>query len=230
VSGAQWLSYSLQDFIMFGPQVFLRLFVRINQDFWPWPVLAGLVAIAVPFLLLSQRPGVKRLALALVAAAWMVSGYGFLVGYFGPINWPAQWFGWAFVVQGGLLAWFALSGSARLADWPSGQRSGFWLVGLWLAAVLALPWLSVAESGDWKALGLFGLAPGTTAAAGVLLAGALPCYWRWAYLLVPVLWSLFSAATFWALQTGWLLVAPVATLILAVVALRLSPSPVQSRG
>ena len=40
MSGADWLSYSLQDFVMFGPQVFLRLFVRINQDLWPWQLLA----------------------------------------------------------------------------------------------------------------------------------------------------------------------------------------------
>lgn len=230
MSGAEWLSYSLQDFIMFGPQVFLRLFVRINQDFWPWPLLAVFAGIFVPVLFLNQKPVAKRVALGLVALAWVTSGYGFLVGYFGPINWPAQWFGWAFVAQGGMLGSLALFGGVHPLQWQSGRAAGYWLAGLWLAAVLALPWLTVIESGDWKALGLFGLAPGTTAAAGVLVVGFLPGFWRWIYLAVPLLWSLFSAATFWALQTWWLLGLPVATLIFIFLAFRLSPNRGQSRG
>ena len=51
MSGADWLSYSLQDFVMFGPQVFLRLFVRINQDLWPWQLLAVVIAIFIPVLI-----------------------------------------------------------------------------------------------------------------------------------------------------------------------------------
>lgn len=94
MSGADWLSYSLQDFVMFGPQVFLRLFVRINQDLWPWQVLAVVASIGIPVLLFRQGRNARRLAVGLMAVAWAVSGYGFLVGYFGPINWPAAWFGW----------------------------------------------------------------------------------------------------------------------------------------
>jgi len=39
----------------------------------------------------------RRMAVGLMAVAWAGSGYGVLVGYFSPINWPAAWFGWAFV-------------------------------------------------------------------------------------------------------------------------------------
>ena len=80
MSGVDWLSYSLQDFVMFGPQVFLRLFVRINQDLWPWQLLAVVAAIGIPVLLLRQGDAARRLALGLVAVAWVTSGYGFLVG------------------------------------------------------------------------------------------------------------------------------------------------------
>lgn len=230
MSGAAWLSYSVQDFIMFGPQAFLRLFVRINQDFWPWPLLAVLAGILVPPLLCNHRPVVKRVALGLVSVAWATTGYGFLVGYFGPINWPAQWFGWAFVAQGCFLGSLTLSGGIQPLHWWAVRAAGYWLAGLWLAAVLALPWLTVIESGDWQALGLFGLAPGTTATAGVLVAGLLPGFRRYVYLVVPALWSLFSAATFWALQTWWLLALPVATLIFIFLAFRLSPSRGRSQG
>lgn len=210
---------------MFGPQVLLRLFVRINQDFWPWTLLAVVVSFAVPLALLNNRLATKRVASGLIAAAWMTSGYGFLVGYFGPINWPAEGFGWAFVVQGvllGLVTVAGVPGSAKIPD-----RA---LAGIWILAVLGLPWLTVAQSGDWQALALFGLAPGTTAAASVLVVGLLPGIWRWVYLAVPLSWCVFSAATFWVLQTWWLLGLPVATLILAALGFRLSPSRARNPG
>ncbi len=225
MSGADWLSYSLQDFIMFGPQVLLRLFVRINQDFWPWPLLAVLASFSVPLLLLDNRHATRRIALGLIAAAWMTSGYGFLVGYFGPINWPAAGFGWAFVAQGVVLGLIALAGAPR-----SLQARNRVLAVVWALAVVGLPWLTVAESGNWRALALFGLAPGSTAAASMLIVGLLPGIWRWLYLALPLAWCLFSAATFWVLQTWWLLGLPVATLILVGLGFWLSPSRAQSPG
>lgn len=223
MSGADWLSYSLQDFVMFGPQVFLRLFVRINQDLWPWQVLAVIAAIGIPVLLLRQGRNARRLAVGLIAVAWAVSGYGFLVGYFGPINWPAVWFGWAFVAQGVLLAAAMFSGGVREAALPSGR-----FVALWLIVVCGLPLLAVAESGQWQAVALFGIAPGTTAAAGALIVALITGPWRWLYLPVLVLWSLFSAAILWVLQAWWLLVTPVATLLLVGAGFWLSPRPARS--
>lgn len=218
MSGADWLSYSLQDFVMFGPQVFLRLFIRINQDLWPWPVLALLVSVAVPVLLLKQGTSARRLVLGLVAVAWITSGYGFLVGYFGPINWPAGWFGWAFVVQGAVLAVASLAGGVN--DQQPYLRA---LAVVWLVAVCGLPWAVVAQTGDWQAIALFGVAPGTTVAAGVLMFALLPGPWRWLYLIVPVLWTLFSAAMLWGLRTWWLLAAPLATLMFMGAAVWFSP-------
>lgn len=225
MSGADWLSYSLQDFVMFGPQVFLRLFVRINQDIWPWQLLAVLVAIAVPALLLKQDGRSRRMALGLVSMAWIASGYGFLVGYFGPINWPAGWFGWAFVVQGVLLAAAVLFGGVherRLRNGP--------LVLCWLMAVCGLPWLPVVEAGSWQAIALFGVAPGTTAATGMLALALMTGSWRGLYLIVPLLWSLFSAAMFWVLKTWWLLLLPMATLMGIGAAFWFSPRQGRSPG
>ena len=224
MNGAGWLSYSLQDFIMFGPQVFLRLFVRINQDWWPWQLIAVLACLLVPFLMVSHKPRVRRLALGLISAGWIVSVYGFLAGYFGPINWPAELFGWAFVFQG--------DRSDQSDSLPKGQQrlvtQG--LLFCWIAGVLALPSLPVAETGDWRALALFGVTPWTTAVVSMLAIAVLPSPWRWIYLVVPVLWSLFSAATFWVLQTTWLLALPVATLIFAGLGVWFSPSRAQTRG
>ena len=223
MSGADWLSYSLQDFVMFGPQAFLRLFVRINQDLWPWQLLAAVMAILIPVLIFRQGRAARRLAVGLMALAWIVSGYGFLVGYFGPINWPAAWFGWAFVAQGALLAAAVFSGGVHNSGLPAGRFALLWLI-----AVCGLPWLPIADSGQWEAVALFGIVPGTTAAAGALALALMTRTWRFLYLPLLVLWSLFSAAILWVLQTWWLLITPVATLTLVGAGFWLSPRPAQS--
>lgn len=222
---ADWLSYSLQDVIMFSPQVFMRLFVRINQDLWPWPLLIALLTMAVPFLLVHRQSTIRRWGLALCAGAWLTSGYGFLVGYYGEINWPAAWLGWCFVAQGILLLAIAVAAS------PSEiRRPGTGFKALWFVAVLGLPWITVVFAEEWRALALFGLAPDTTDAAGVLLAMSLGGYLRWLCLVIPLLWAAFSAAMFWGLQTPELLIFPVITLVLAIVAVLLSPNRARSSG
>lgn len=226
MNGAAWLSYSLQDLLMFGPQVFLRLFVRVNQDAWPWHLLIVPLTLAVPWLVLRPERALRRFAMVIVAAAWITSGYGFLLGYFGEINWPADWFGWAFLLQGVALAILAVLSDCSPIP---GGRAG-WLVLFWLLAVVLLPWVSVVQSGEVKALALFGLAPGVTVAASGLLLAIPGRAVGWLLLPLPVFWVVFSAATFWALQTYWLLLVPVAALVLIGVGLWLSPNPAQSRG
>ncbi|MBW7472697.1 DUF6064 family protein [Marinobacter sp. F4218] len=226
MSDPAWLSYSLQDFLMFGPEVFLRLFARINQDLWPWQLLVVPLSLIVPWM--AGRPEIvwRRLALVIVAAAWILSGGGFLVNYFGEINWPAVWIGWAFTVQGGLLAALAVTrGCPRLSIGRTG-----WFAAFWLAAVVLLPWLTVVQSGEPTTLALFGLSPGVTVAASVLLVGGFGRATFWLLLPVPITWVLFSTATYWALQTQWLLLLPLATLASLVAGVWLSPRPVQSPG
>ena len=222
MSGASWLSYSLQDFMMFGPEVFLRLFVRVNQALWPWLLVWPLAAVLLPWLGRKTAELPRRLAVALVGLGWIGCGYFFLVRYYGPVNWPATGFGWAFVIQGLLL--LMLKGRALPGPmaWP--------VVVSWWLAVLLLPWLSVLEADDIRALALFGVAPGVTVAASVLLFARQPWPLKWLLLMLPLVWSLFSAATYWALGTFWLLGFPVAALLLFVIALRVNPSPVQSPG
>ncbi|MEC7378304.1 MAG: hypothetical protein VX421_11880 [Pseudomonadota bacterium] len=225
MSGADWLSYSLQDFVMFGPQVFLRLFVRINVDLWPWQLLGVAASLLIPFMLVSDHSLRRKLGLFLIGLAWMSSGYGFLVGYFGPINWPATGFGWAFVGQGAFLLFAVLRDTL-----PSRPVSRSPLFILWFLAVLALPWLVVGESGSWQSVAVFGVDPWATAAAGAVATPLLASAWRRLYLISPLVWALASAAMFWALATPWLLALPAATLVLLAAALWLSPRPARNPG
>ncbi|MDX1553781.1 MAG: DUF6064 family protein [Marinobacter sp.] len=222
-----WLSYSLSDFLMFGPEVFLRLFVRINQDFWPWQGIAVVLALVVAGLLGRGDTLAKRGVLLLLATAWVGSGAGFLMEYYGPINTPAIWFGWAFILQAALLTVAALV-------WPWDKTTAGparrWQAGIgWLVLVALLPLLAVAQSGNWHAVALFGMTPDVTVAASVPCLLLLPRRVRWLFLLLPLLWSLFSAATLWTLGTRLMFVLPAATLVLTIAGFRFSPRPGKSQ-
>ncbi len=228
MTDVNWLSYSLSDFLMFGPEVFLRLFVRINQDFWPWQGIAIAMMLLIAGLLVRGDTLSKRAILLLLAAAWLWSGAGFLMEYYGPINSPAAWFGWAFILQAALLTVAALV-------WPWDGRTAEparrWRAGAgWLVMTALLPMLVVAQSGTWHAVALFGIAPDVTVAASIPCLLLLPRRVRWLFLLLPFLWCLFSAATLWALGMGLMFVLPAAALALTIAGFWFSPRPVQNPG
>ena len=222
-----WLSYSLSDFLMFGPEVFLRLFVRINQDIWPWQGVAVAMVIAIGALLIRGNAMARRGVLLLVAAAWLWSGAGFLVHYYGPINLPATWFGWAFVLQGALLTVAGLF-------WPWSAATNRpiwyrWLMGTGCIALMGLaPLITVAQTGDVQAAALFAVTPDVTALGAVPCMLLFPRRVRWLFLLLPLIWSLFSVATLWTLGTSVLALIPGTTLVLAAIACFVSPRQVRN--
>jgi uncharacterized protein DUF6064 len=217
-----WLSYSLSDFLMFGPEVFLRLFVRINQDIWPWQGVAAVMVVAIGVLLARGGIMARRAVLLLVAVAWLWSGAGFLIHYYGPINLPATWFGWAFVLQGALLTVAALLWPwDAVASRPALSR---WSIGLgWVALMGLAPLLTVAQTGNGQAAALFAITPDVTVLGAVACMLLFPRRVRWLFLLLPLVWALFSVATLWTLGTPVLAVIPGATLVLAVMACFVSP-------
>lgn len=222
-----WLSYSLSDFLMFGPEVFLRLFVRINQDIWPWQSVAVAMVIAIGALLVRGDAMARRGVLLLVAAAWLWSGAGFLVHYYGPINLPAIWFGWAFVLQGALLTVAALLWPWNAAKTrPACSR---WSTGVgWIMLVGVSPLVAVAQTGNSLALSMFAITPDVTALGAVPCMLLFPRRVRWLFLLLPLIWSLFSVATLWTLGTWVLAVIPGTTLVLAITACFVSPRQVRN--
>ncbi|MFN2360864.1 MAG: DUF6064 family protein [Marinobacter sp.] len=228
MTDVDWLSYSLSDFLMFGPEVFLRLFVRINQDLWPAQAIAIVMMVVVAWLLVRGDTLAKRGILLLLAAAWVWSGAGFLMKYYGPINLPAVWFGWAFILQASLLTVAALV-------WPwdgsTAEPARRWQTGAgWLLMTAFLPLVAVVQAGNWQAVALFGMTPDLTVAASIPCLLLLPRRVRWLFLLLPLLWCLLSAATLWTLGTKLMFALPAAALALTIAGFWLSPRPAQSRG
>ncbi len=163
-----WHTYRLEDFVPFTPDIYWRLLERVNEAFWPLHILA--VAIGLTALLLALR-GKKRLALALLAPAWLTSGILFHFTYYAELNWAAPWFGWSFIAQASLLLAFAFfagpikpqATSKGLSTWIGTTVAVVSLLGYPLIAATLGPGLTHAET--------YGLHPDPTAIAtlGVLL-------------------------------------------------------------
>lgn len=228
---SEWWTYRLDDFLMFAPGTYQRMFALYNAQVWPAPLLALPLGLAVLWAL-ARRPAAWRLACMAVAAGWAFTAWAFHWQRYAGIHTAAPWFAAGFALQALVLAWIARPGS------PWGVRADApWVRGIGLAllafAVLLQPWTGLAFGRPWHQAALFGLTPDATAAGtlGLLLvlvrersAGPLPASapgrrgHRYAHArsaaagagpwVMPLLWCLASAATLWTLgapEAPWLL-------------------------
>jgi hypothetical protein len=212
---ADLLSYRPADFLMFAPRIYWRLFEAHNQALWPLPLLLPAAALA-GLLWFSRRGGAAapRLQGMALGLLWLFVAWAFLWQRYAPINWAAEAFAAAFVLQG--LGLLARAGSG----WPPPtgtvlrKRAGWGLLG-W--ALLGHPLLALLDGRPWQQAEVFGLAPDPTAIATLgwlLLLGGRRLLW-----VLPLSWCLVSAATLATMGSAQALV-PLAAALLAPAALR----------
>ena len=196
---ATWLSYRPGDLLMFSPEIYLRLFERLNLQLWPWHGLLALLVAAMLWLALRPERLAHRAAGSLLAAAWAAVAWGFFSLY-AEINLLAPWLAGVFVAQALAIGVIALFGPG-LAIGHAGRRAGIGLaIALW--GLLGHPLLLLALGRSPASLELFGLAPDPTAITtiGLLLSSRLRH--RAPLLALPLLWCLIAALTWWALLTA----------------------------
>ena len=100
---SEWWTYRPEDFLLFSPRVYWRMFELHNAALWPLQVLA-LAAGLIIILLLAWRPrGYARCLALLLAILWIFVGWSFLWNRYADINWAAAYVAPAFVVEGVLL-------------------------------------------------------------------------------------------------------------------------------
>ena len=139
---SEWWTYRAEDFLLFSPRVYWRMFETHNAALWPLHVVtlaAGLLIV----LLIAWRPGVFARWIALtLAVLWIFVGWSFLWNRYSGINWAAAYVAPAFAVEGVLLL---VIGSLRdgfafdrrgLAGWTGYLILGFALAGAPLLAPL----------------------------------------------------------------------------------------------
>ena len=195
-----WQTYRLEDFVPFTPDIYWRLLERINETFWPLHVPA--VAIGITALVLALR-GNTRMALALLAPAWLTSGILFHWTYYAELNWAGSWFGWAFVAQAALLLALALSAGSIKAQGPSKGLSTW--IGATVAAVslIGYPLIAAINGAGLSHAETYGLHPDPTAIAtlGVLLI-VLRGPTLWLALLIPIVWCVIGSLTLIAMDSS----------------------------
>lgn len=186
------MSYRLEDFIPFSPEIYWRLIERINEAFWPLHILT--VALGIAALILALR-GNTRVALALLVPAWLSSGIIFHFNYYAELNWAAPWFGWGFIAQAALLTAVAAFKGTPPGDGHSGRLTIWMGAAIAIGALLAYP-LIAAET--------YGLHPDPTAIAtlGILLT-ALRGASAWLAFTIPFLWCLVASLTLFPLDAAW---------------------------
>lgn len=212
---SEWWTYTPDEFLLFSPATYWRLFELHNLDVWPTQVLA--LAAGVAMLALIRVRGVwhGRIASALLVGCWLWVAWAFHLHRYATINWAAGWFALAFSVQALLLTWIGVVRGRLAFDGAGagGRRAGVALV---VFALAGMPLLAPLSGRPWVQAELFGIAPDPTAIAtlGVLLAADGRA--RWALMAVPLAWCAVSGVTLYAMRS-WVAMACAGTVLLAVV-------------
>ncbi|WP_018390114.1 DUF6064 family protein [Ancylobacter sp. FA202] len=202
-----WSTYRLDDFLLFSPRVYWRLFEAENAALWPLHLATTLAGLALVGLSL-RRPGRAMVWTGLLLAPlWAFVAWSFLLQRYGGINWAMDYAAPAFFVQALLLLAAALMpGGPALGRLDAIGRAG---LGLALAGLLLYPALALASGRPWAGAEVFGIAPDPTVL--VTLGFLLMARGRWLVLLLPIplLWCLFSGLTLLAMgeAQAWLLLA-----------------------
>lgn len=201
---SEWWTYRLEDFLMFSPATYQRLFALYNEQVWPAQWLAVPLGLWLLWLAARRPAWGMRAACAVLALGWAGTAWAFHWQRYASIHTAAPWFAAGFMAQALLLAWAAASSRT----WPPntgpawGRRVGW---GLLTAGVLLWPAAAPLLGRPWQQAALFGLTPDATAVAtlGLLLLWPARRAWLWP---LPLLWCAISAATLWtlAMPEWWL--------------------------
>ena len=145
--------------------------------------------------IVPAAPATRTIHLAL-AIGWAWIAWGFHWQRYATINWAAAAFAAAFALEAFMLAVAALA--ARPPVTASRRPAAVVGVGIFLAALVAYPFIAKLGGGEWNEAEIFGLHPDPTAlgSLGLLLTGG-----RGGILLaaIPVVWLAIAAATAYGL-------------------------------
>lgn len=220
---SEWWTYRLDDFLLFAPRTYWRLFEAQNAALWPLH-LATITAGLALVLLIARRPNRAKAWTGLVLAAlWAFVGWSFLINRYAAINWAVAYVAPAFFLQAGLLLLAAmLPRGLAFARRDAIGSAGLLLA---LAALLLYPALPLVFARPWTSAEVFGIAPDPTAIATLGLLMAARGAWLAVLLPIPLLWCLMSGLTLWAMGDGqaWLPFGAAAIGVLLALARRLKP-------
>ncbi|WP_395016466.1 DUF6064 family protein [Dongia sp.] len=222
---SEWWTYTPEDFLLFSPRSYWRMFELQNEEFWPLPVVTLALGGIVTFLAARGSRTAIRAAAVILALVWCFVAYTFLWNRYADINWAASYVAPVFLIEALLLLLTAFRTGTTAAK--TGISS--WIGSLLLAfATVGVPLLHGRERASSE---IFGIAPDPTVIATLGLLIALRGRWLWSLFPIPVLWCLISGITLHTMgeAQAWLPFTAVAVtaLTLATAAVR---HPLRPRG
>lgn len=198
---SEWWTYRPEDFLLFSPRVYWRMFELHNAQFGQLHFVTFAAGLALVVLVLRQKRSHAHWIAPVFAALWIFVGWSFLWNRYASINWTIVYVAPLFGLEALLLA----IASARLSfdsqDFVA--RFGLLIAGL---SVVVYPLVPPLFGRPWSEAEVFGIAPDPTAIAtlGILLS-ARGRLWL-ALFPIPITWLLLSGLTLRAMgeQQGWI--------------------------
>ncbi len=214
---SEWWTYHLQDFLLFTPRTYYRLFELYNAAIWPAQLPA--LGLGAAILVLARRgsAAAARTIAAILAACWLWVAIAFHAARYATINMAAEYLAWAFGLEAVLLIWVGVVRGGlsfgKPVDLPG--RVG---LGIFLFALAVEPLAGSLLGRGWRSAELFGVAPDPTAVGtvGILLLARTKR--RWPLMVLPVLWCAITGATLFTMKAPDFWVAPAAAVLTVSVA------------
>jgi hypothetical protein len=185
----EWWKYRPEDFLLFSPRTYWRMFELQNEAYWPLPVLTLALGGIVTFLAARSGANSIRWAAVILALVWAFVAYTFLWHRYASINWAIAYVAPAFVLEALLILLMAFR------PWVSVQQPGIlpWIGYLLLAfATVGVPLLHGRERSTSE---IFGIAPDPTVIATLGFLIVLRGRYLWLLYPIPILWCLLSGVT-----------------------------------
>ncbi|GHC23295.1 DUF6064 family protein [Aidingimonas halophila] len=191
---SEWWTYRPEDFLLFSPRVYWRLFELHNAAWWPLQIVALLAGLLLIVVLLTPRPWLVRCLGVVLAASWGFVAWAFLWQRYAPINWAIEYVIPLFALQALLLLGALSSGWLTFTDRRRLPR--YIGLALILHAVILHPLVPLLSGRSWQMAEVFAVAPDPLAIATLgLLVSAHPARWAWPLMVIPLLWCLISWLT-----------------------------------
>ncbi len=211
---AQWGTYSLEDFLLFQPRVYWRLFELHNEALWPLPIAALLLGAVILYLAIRPTSWSGRAIVIMLGIAWIWVAWSFLWGRYATINWAIAYVAPLFALQGLLLIFWPAAARPRAG---AGQVASPIGLALYLYALFLHPLVAVLAGRPIQAAEVIAMAPDPTAIATLGLVSMAQGRFAWLLLVIPILWCMVSALTLYAMGAPEALI-PLAAALLAMAA------------
>lgn len=217
---SEWWTYGAEDFLLFSPRTYWRMFELQNEAYWPLPVITLALGGIVTFL--AARGGARaiRVAAVILALAWTFVAYTFLWNRYASINWAITYVAPAFALQALLLLLIAFRRAVAVQTRGLAAWIGY---GLLAFATVGVPLLAPLHGRDRATSEVFGIAPDPTVIATLGFLLLLRGRFVWPLYPVPVLWTVLSGVTLYTMgeRQAWIVLLALLLAGVAVVTLGL---------